>query len=178
MSTLETPVAGAPHRVRVVVMGVSAVGKSSVALALAERLGVPMRDADDLHPSANVEKMRAGTPLTDADRGPWLDLVGAALAGAEGGVVMACSALRRRYRDRLRLRAPGVVFVHLTGSPELLAERAAGRADHFMPPALLASQLATLEPLEDDEPGIALDVAAPIEDLAARAGEWLGAHVG
>lgn len=162
--------------VHVVVMGVSAVGKSSVALAVAERLGVPMRDADDLHPESNVAKMAAGTPLTDDDRWPWLDLVGESLASADGGAVMACSALRRAYRDRLRAACPDVLFVHLTGSPELLAERAAGRVGHFMPPALLASQLATLEPLEADEPGAAFDVAVSVAEIADAAAAWVRAQ--
>ena len=158
---------------RVVVMGVSACGKSSVARALAEQLGVPMQDADDLHPQANVDKMAAGTPLTDDDRWPWLDLVGDAISDVDTGLVMACSALRRAYRDRLRERAPGTVFVHLTGSPELLASRAAARKDHFMPPSLLASQLATLEPLESDEAGVTLNVSASVSELAAAAAAWV-----
>lgn len=163
-----------PAAPAVVVMGVSAAGKSTVARALADRLGCPFVDADDLHPAANVAKMAAGEPLTDVDRGPWLDLVGAALArGAEaGGIVIACSALRRAYRDRLRATAPHAVFIHLDGTPELLAQRALARVGHFMPPALLASQLALLEPLAADERGVVLDVARTVPDLvdaAARA---------
>lgn len=154
---------------RVVVMGVSAAGKSSVGIALAALLGVPFADADDLHPPANVAKMASGVPLDDADRAPWLDLVGRALADAPTGLVVACSALRRSYRDRLRAAAPGVVFVHLHGAPDLLAARAAARAGHFMPPALLESQLATLEPLAPDEAGIVLDVAASPDAIAAEA---------
>ncbi|WP_353807514.1 gluconokinase [Agromyces sp. SYSU T00194] len=164
-----------PAAPRIVVMGVSAVGKSSVGAALAARLGVPFADADDLHPRANVEKMAAGVPLTDADRAPWLDLVGDALAASDDGLVMACSALRRTYRDRIRSRAPETVFVHLHGDPEMLAARAAARTGHFMPPALLASQLATLEPLAEDEPGVAVDVAPPVERIAADAAARLRA---
>jgi gluconokinase len=163
---------------RVVVMGVSAAGKSSVAVALAARLGLPVADADDLHPAPNVEKMRAGVPLTDADRAPWLDEVGAALAADDGGLVMACSALRRVYRDRLRDHAPGTVFVHLTGSRELLAQRAARRHGHFMPAALLDSQLRALEPLDADEDGIVLDVAASVDELAASAADWMYSRAG
>ncbi len=157
---------------RIVVMGVSAAGKSSVAAALGSRLGLPVRDADDLHPPANVAKMAAGRPLDDADRAPWLDRVGAELASSDGGLVMACSALRRSYRDRLRAACPDLLFVHLTGSHELLAERAARRVDHFMPPSLLESQLAALEPLEQDELGVVLDVVAPVDALADAAAHW------
>ncbi len=153
-----------------VVMGVSAVGKSSVGRAIAERAGAEFIDGDDLHPAANVAKMAAGEPLDDDDRAPWLDEVGATLARhADAGIVVACSALKRAYRDRIRRAAPATRFVFLHGTPELLAERAGARTGHFMPPALLASQLATLEPLGDDEPGVALDVADPVDALATDA---------
>ncbi|MDT0268397.1 gluconokinase [Streptomyces sp. DSM 44915] len=146
----------------VVVMGVSGVGKTTVARPLAERLGVPFAEADDFHSPANIAKMSAGTPLTDEDRQPWLEAIGGWLRErrADGdGAVVTCSALRRRYRDTLRAEAGGdVFFVHLTGSPALVGERIGQRTDHFMPPALLDSQLATLEPLEEDELGTALDV--------------------
>ena len=156
------------------VMGVSAAGKSTVGTALALTLGVPFVDADDLHSDANRAKMAAGIPLTDDDRWPWLDAVGARLRDErDSGLVVACSALRRAYRDRIREAAPGVVFVHLTGTPELLAARAGARTDHFMPPALLVSQLATLEPLEDDEAGLVADVAAPVGALVAAVAESL-----
>lgn len=162
----------------VVVMGVSAAGKSSVGRELADALGLPFVDADALHPPANVEKMARGEALTDGDRWPWLDAVAARLAEASPpGIVMACSALRRTYRDRLRAGAPSTVFVHLTGSPELLAERAAARTDHFMPPELLTSQLDTLEPLAADEPGTTIDVAAPVAAIVADARAWLAAEL-
>lgn len=161
---------GSEEAPRVVVMGVSAAGKSSVGVALAERLGAAFVDADDLHPRSNRDKMAAGVPLTDEDRWPWLDVVASRLAhdGAEGTVI-ACSALRRSYRDRISRIAPGTFFVHLDGDPALLAHRAGARTDHFMPPQLLVSQLATLEPLEIDEPGIRFDVADAVETLADRA---------
>ncbi|ANY09820.1 gluconokinase [Pseudonocardia sp. HH130630-07] len=153
-------------------MGVSGSGKSTVGTALAERLGAAFTDADGLHPAANVAKMRAGTPLTDTDRAPWLDLVGARLAeGAGHGVVVACSALRRSYRDRLRGHAPDTVFVHLTGARDVLAARMGARTDHFMPAALLDSQFATLEPLGPDEAGVVLDVARPVGELVAAAAD-------
>lgn len=163
----------------VVVMGVSAAGKSTVAVELADRLGVTFVDADALHPPENVAKMAAGIPLDDDDRRPWLDAVGARLASgaAAGGIVVACSALKRGYRDRLRSACPAVAFVHLDGSRELLAQRAGARADHFMPAALLDSQIETLEALGADEDGIVLDVSATPAQLAAAAKDWILAHV-
>lgn len=154
-------------------MGVSGSGKTTVGTALAERLGLRFVDADALHPAANVEKMAAGTPLTDDDRRPWLAAVGDALAAAdEPGMVMACSSLRRSYRDAIRSRAAGVLFVHLTAPVEVLRERIGHRHGHFMPASLLDSQLETLEPLGADEQGSTVDVSGPFEqnvDDAARA---------
>jgi gluconokinase len=158
----------------IVVMGVSGCGKSTVGAALAQRLDVAFADADDLHSAANVAKMSAGEPLDDADRYPWLDRVGQWLAGHSDGGVISCSALKRRYRDKLRRHCPGVAFLHLTGAPELIARRQAHRAGHFMPPALLQSQLDTLEPLGHDENGVTLDVGTDVDAIVdaylARAG--------
>jgi len=154
---------------QVVVMGVSASGKSSVGKALAEHLRVEFVDADDLHPSPNVEKMTAGVPLEDADRWPWLDVVAHRVAATRGGIVMACSALKRAYRDRIRAAAPHVVFVHLTGDPQLLTARSRARAGHFMPASLLASQWATLEDLDTAEAGFALDYSRPVAELVKEA---------
>lgn len=155
---------------RIVVMGVSGAGKSSVGVALADRLGLDFLDADDLHPPANVEKMRAGTALADTDRMPWLDLVGAALADARSpGLVVACSSLRRAYRDRLRAAAPDAVFVALEGDEQLLAERIGGRVGHFMPATLLASQLAAYEAPDADERAVRVDVADGVDEIAAAA---------
>lgn len=152
-----------------VVMGVTGSGKSTVAASVAERAGAVFIDADDLHPQSNIDKMTNGMPLTDEDRAPWLRAVGDVIAAHRGTpVVVACSALRRSYRDLIREGAPGVVFAHLDGAPELLADRLAARADHFMPPALLDSQLATLERLEPDEAGIVVDVALPPDQIVAR----------
>lgn len=156
----------------IVVMGVSGSGKSTVAAALAESVRGTYLDADDLHPPANVAKMSAGIPLTDEDRMPWLALVAEAMVAAEqrGGVaVTACSALRRTYRDALRDVAGDVFFVQLEGSPALLAERIGARTDHFMPAALLTSQLATLEPLEADESGAIVSIDAAPDDVVAAA---------
>lgn len=166
---------------RVVVMGVSGSGKSTVGVLLATRLGVPFRDADDLHPVANVEKMSRGIPLTDEDRAPWLDAVGAQLAAAPVGMVMACSALRQSYRDVVRAAAPDTVFAHLHGTQELLAERIGARRDHFMPPTLLESQLATLEAPDDDE-GVTVAIAADpdhiAQEIAAKLGDWISRRHG
>lgn len=141
----------------VVVMGVSGSGKSTVGAALAQRLAAPFLDADTLHPAANVAKMSAGEPLTDAERYPWLERVGAWLADNTRGVA-GCSALKRSYRDRLRRLCPSVRFLHLHGTPELIATRLNTRSDHFMPPALLQSQFDALEPLGADEHGVVVEL--------------------
>jgi gluconokinase len=153
----------------VVVMGVSGSGKTTVGAALAQRLRVPFADADDFHPRANIDKMSAGTPLSDEDRGPWLDTIGAWLADhAEHGGVASCSALRRAYRDVLTNAAPQAYFIHLNGTPQVIAARVAGRPGHFMPAALVESQFATLEPLGADELGAVLDVDQPVDDLVTQ----------
>lgn len=155
----------------VVVMGVSGSGKSTIGAAIADAIGVPFVDGDDLHPAANVAKMSAGDPLTDDDRWPWLDAVAARLAG--GGVVVACSALKRAYRDRLRAAAPALRLVFLDGDRETLAPRMSTRPGHFMPASLLDSQLATLERPSPDEHAIVLEVTAGAAELAATAASIL-----
>ncbi|MFJ1757911.1 gluconokinase [Kitasatospora sp. NPDC088134] len=156
----------------IVVMGVSGVGKTTVARLLADRLGLPYAEADDFHPAANIAKMRSGVPLDDEDRLPWLRALGAWLgersAAGTGGVV-TCSALKRRYRDVLRANCPDAWFLHLNGSHDLVGDRLAHRTGHFMPPSLLNSQYATLEPLQADENGTVLDVDASPETLVERA---------
>ncbi|MGW8065667.1 gluconokinase [Streptomyces ziwulingensis] len=157
-----------PHVV--VVMGVAGTGKTTIGPLLAARLGVPYAEGDDFHPPANIAKMTAGTPLTDEDRLPWLDAIGGWAHERAGlGGVVSSSALKRSYRDRLRAAAPGVVFVHLTGSRELIEDRMSHRQGHFMPTALLDSQFATLQPLEPDEAGVAVDVTGAPEEIAERA---------
>lgn len=154
---------------RIVVMGVSGAGKTTVGQLVAERLGVPFVDGDTLHPPANVAKMASGIPLTDDDRAPWLRTIGETLAGSgPDGVVVACSALKRTYRDLIRSEAPDAVFAELDGDRDLLAARMAARPGHFMPVSLLDSQLATLQPLQPDETGMRLDVAFPPVSLAAE----------
>jgi gluconokinase len=149
-----------------VVMGVSGSGKSTVAKPLAERLGWPFQEGDDLHPAANVAKMKAGIPLDDADRAPWLGAIADWIAErlrAESGGVVTCSALRRAYRDRLRRAGEGVTFIYLDGSKAVIAERLAQRHGHFMPPALLDSQFATLEEPTPDEHAIVVDIVQPAD---------------
>ncbi len=159
---------------RVVIMGVCGCGKTSVGQGLALRLGVPFRDGDDLHPAANVEKMRAGHPLTDEDRWPWLDRVAQVLA-EDAPIIVGCSALRHAYRERLRAGAQGAVqFIHLTGSYEVLASRMAARTGHFMPASLLDSQLAVLEPPGPEE-AIAIDIDQPLDAVIATAARGLTA---
>lgn len=149
----------------IVVMGVSGSGKSTVGAALSQRLRVPFADADDFHPAANVEKMSAGHPLDDDDRYPWLETIGQWLAQHEDGGVMSCSALKRKYRDQLRQHCPDVEFLHLAGSLDTIGRRQASRPGHFMPAALLASQFQTLEPLEADERGLAIDIEQSIDAI-------------
>ena len=150
----------------VVVMGVAGAGKSAVGEALAARLGVPFVDGDALHPASNIAKMASGRPLVDDDRWPWLEAVGDALrADRDTGIVVACSALKVVYRDAIRRIAPSTLFVHLHGAPALLADRIGARAGHFMPPALLESQLADLEPLRADEVGTTIDVAPELPEI-------------
>lgn len=154
---------------RIVVMGVSGVGKTTVGERLAQRLGVPFVDADSLHSATAIAKMSNGIPLTDRDRWPWLERVGAVLADSTTGVVVACSALKRSYRDAIRRRAPGTLFICLSASRAVLARRHAERSGHFMPPALLDSQIDTLEPLEADELGAILDADVPVQAIVDRA---------
>ncbi|MFI0941885.1 gluconokinase [Streptomyces sp. NPDC021020] len=162
--------AGPAARTVVVVMGVSGSGKSTVGGLLAERLGVEYAEADDFHPAGNIAKMAAGQPLDDADRAPWLDAIAAWIAGRGGrGGVVSCSALRRRYRDRLRGAADGVFFLHLDGTPELIGSRLAARTEHFMPAGLLGSQFEALEPLDADEPGAAVPLDGGPREIAERA---------
>jgi gluconokinase len=153
---------------RWVVMGVSGCGKSAIGTLLAERLGIAHFEGDSDHPPANIEKMGAGVPLDDEDRKGWLLLLQARLkqAADQGrGLVLSCSALKRRYRDLLRAGDPGLVFVHLVGERELIAARMQARPNHFMPVKLLDSQLNDLEPLQPDEHGIALTIELPPQQL-------------
>src|SRR6185295_5718435 len=158
-------------------MGVCGSGKSTVGAALAQRLHAAFLEGDAFHPPANVARMAAGVALTDDDRRDWLralsDELGAA-ARAGRAVVLSCSALKRSYRDTLRAQASDLALVYLRGTPQLLAQRMAGRQGHYMPPSLLASQLATLEPPQDDEHALTLDVAHDPQQLVHETLAWLG----
>jgi gluconokinase len=147
----------------ILVMGVSGSGKTTVGALLAAALETHFVDADSLHSEANRRKMAAGIPLNDADRSPWLIAVAAVLA--KGNVVVACSALRRRYRERLRLAAPGLRLVYLRGSRALLMQHLAARRHEFMPPELLDSQLDTLESPAEDEHAIVADIDRSPSDI-------------
>lgn len=152
-----------------VVMGVSGVGKTSVADAIVDRSGWVFVEGDDLHPEANRAKMTAGTPLDDDDRWPWLRRIAAWIGEQEAAgrdAVLTCSALKRSYRDLLRDGHPSVLFVHLLAPRTLIQTRLDNRRGHYMPPALLGSQLETLEPLHPDEPGFAVDTDHSPSDVA------------
>lgn len=160
-----------PH---IVVMGVSGAGKSTVARAIADRTGAELVDADDLHPPRNIRKLAAGEPLTDDDRWPWLEAVRDGMRdhdhscapGPVRGLVVACSALRRAYRDVLRdVRRP-VFFVELGTDPELIAARLAARRGHFASDRILESQVLTVEPLEADEYGMVCPISRPADEIA------------
>jgi gluconokinase len=165
-------------RTRWVVMGVSGCGKSEIGRQLAARLAVAYAEGDDYHSLANVAKMAAGTPLTDADRHDWLlTLQGkiAAATAAGDSLVLSCSSLKRRYRDLFRAADPAVVFIHLDGPRELIAARMLARPNHYMPMSLLDSQFAALEPLQPDECGMRLDIHASPAQLIDAVVQRFGA---
>lgn len=169
---------GQPHAI--VVMGVSGSGKTTLSTRIGAVLGCPPLEGDAFHAAASVAKMRAGEPLTDADRWPWLDRLGAAIgdaARADGVAVAACSALKRAYRERL-VAASGVPlgFVLLDTAEDALARRLRARRGHYMPASLLGSQLATLERPDADECALTLDAAQPVDALEADALAWIGAQ--
>jgi gluconokinase len=165
----------------VVVMGVSGSGKTTVARGLATRLNADFLEGDDLHPPANVAKMARGEPLTDEDRWPWLEAVGDWIderRAAGSASVVTCSALRRAYRERLRENRPGVRFCHVSASEATLQSRLEERRGHYMPASLLPSQLATLEPLDPDEPGVTVSAEGSPDDVLAEALRRLGLSEG
>jgi carbohydrate kinase (thermoresistant glucokinase family) len=145
-------------------MGVSGSGKSTLGSLLSKALGVPFLDGDDFHPESNVKKMSSGIALTDEDRWPWLEKCAEAML-ENGNSVLACSSLKRSYRDKIRELVKDVVFVHLDGTKELLTERMSRREGHFMKKDMLESQLATLEKLQPDEAGFTVNIQAPEDEL-------------
>lgn len=156
---------------QIIAMGVSGVGKSTIAIGVAEALGWDFTEGDDLHPAENVEKMRAGIPLTDDDRWPWLRQIGERMneqIAAGRSTVITCSALKRSYRDLLRENRPSVRFLHLVADPDVIAIRMQHRPGHFMPAALLQSQLETLETLAPDEPGVEVPVIGEPDEVVQR----------
>lgn len=161
------------ERVRqIVVMGVSGVGKTTIAKGISTLTGWTFAEGDAFHPEVNVAKMHEGQPLTDEDRWPWLRAIGewmSAEIDAGRSAVITCSALRRSYRDLLREDRPEVEFCHLVAGAGLVGDRLSHRDGHFMPPSLLPSQYDTLEPLQGDEPGVTVSVEGPVPDVLARA---------
>ncbi|AMB60466.1 transferase [Microterricola viridarii] len=159
-------------------MGVSGSGKSTIGTALGAAFGFEFIDGDDLHPRANKEKMAAGHPLNDEDRAPWLEIIaeriGAELADGHP-IVVACSSLKRKYRDQLVAHAPSTVFVHLTGERAVISERQSHRVHEYMPNSLLDSQFTTLEPLQSDERGIAVDLTMTPTEIVDFVRAALGA---
>jgi gluconokinase len=156
-----------------VVMGVSGCGKSAVGQRIAQELALPLIEGDEFHPASNIQKMRQGIPLDDADRAGWLDRLGRELARHGGGAVLTCSALKRSYRDSLRQAAPGLRFVHLSLSQEQALQRVAARGDHFYPPSLVASQFAALEDPAHETGVLVVDACQPLEQATQRAVSWL-----
>jgi gluconokinase len=155
----------------VVVMGVTGCGKTEVGRALAARLGARFIEGDSLHPPENIAKMSAGVPLTDDDRAGWLEKIAAEIAASTAAgerTVAGCSALKRRYRDRLRAKNPRLVFVHLVIDRETAHRRVAARRGHFMPSSLVDSQFAALEPPGPDEAALPLDGTRPVDELVSE----------
>jgi gluconokinase len=162
---------GPPGTTTIIVMGVSGSGKSTVAATLVDRLGWEFAEGDDFHPPANVEKMRAGHPLDDDDRWPWLRRLAAWIGEHEKAgrnVVVTCSALKRSYRDLLREHAPSMLTVFARGDVDLIHARITARRHEYMPPSLLPTQLEDLEEREDDEPGLTVDIAQTPEQIVER----------
>jgi carbohydrate kinase (thermoresistant glucokinase family) len=157
---------------KIVVMGVTGCGKTTVGIALAEALGFEFIDSDILHSEANKAKMSSGTPLTDSDRQPWLQAVSKALQSHER-IVVACSALKKSYRSTILAGAPTTKFVHLSGSQELIFARLSERSHHFMPIGLLDSQFQTLEHLDDTETGKVFEIFQPVDQIVNEVIGWL-----
>lgn len=164
--------------IHIVVMGVAGCGKSTVTEAIRDRLGFTLAEGDDFHPQANIDKMASGTPLADEDRWPWLETINQWMVEHEDkgeNTVVSCSALKKSYREVLSKNVD-VLFIHLDGTQDLVQERLSARKGHFMPPTLLPSQFATLEPLSEDENGVAISIEGSIDDVVNRAIETVNAY--
>ena len=157
---------------KIVVMGVTGCGKTTVGFALTEKLGITFIDSDDLHSVENKRKMSSGTPLNDSDRQPWLQAVSNTLQSYEK-IVVACSALKKSYREKILAGAPTTQFIHLVGSQELITARLSERSHEFMPIELLDSQFQTLEPLKQSEGGKAIEISQSIEEIVDEITAWL-----
>jgi carbohydrate kinase (thermoresistant glucokinase family) len=157
---------------KIVLMGVTGCGKSTVGAALAEKLGITFIDSDALHSESNKKKMSSGTPLNDSDRQPWLQAVSNALQSHEN-IVVACSALKKSYREKILAGAPTTQFIHLVGSQELISARLTERSHEFMPIELLDSQFQTLEHLDDSECGKDFDISKSIDEIVDEALSWI-----
>lgn len=157
---------------KILVMGVTGCGKTTVGAALAEKLGITFIDSDNLHSESNKKKMSSGTPLNDSDRHPWLQAVSDTLQSHEK-IVVACSALKKSYREKILAGAPTTQFIHLVGSKELISARLSERSHEFMPIELLDSQFQTLEPLEKSEDGKVVEISQPIKEIVAEITAWL-----
>ena len=157
---------------KIVVMGVTGCGKTTIGIALAEALGIEFIDSDVLHSEANTTKMSSGIPLTDSDREPWLQEVSKALQSHES-IVVACSALKKSYRSTILAGAPTTKFVHLSGTKELIFARLSERSHHFMPIGLLDSQFQTLEHLDDTESGKVFEISKPVNQIVNDVIAWL-----
>lgn len=156
---------------KIVLMGVTGSGKSTIGAALAEKLGITFIDSDNLHPESNKKKMNSGTPLSDSDRLPWLQAVSNALQSHEE-IVVACSALKKNYRAKILADSPKTQFIHLAGSRELISARLSQRKHEFMPIELLDSQFETLEPLEPGERGRIIEISPPVEEIVKEISTW------
>jgi gluconokinase len=161
----------------IIVMGVSGSGKTTLAKGIATTMGWHFAEGDEFHSPANVAKMHHGHPLTDEDRWPWLEAIGSWIndeVAAGASAVVTCSALRRAYRDLLRAHRPAVRFLHVTAQPETIRDRVEHRSGHYMPASLVPSQLATLEPLQPDEPGVEVGSEGSLDEVLHRALDALG----
>lgn len=166
------------RRVHLVVMGVAGCGKSLIGQRIAQRLALPMIEGDSFHPRSSVDKMARGEPLNDGDRAGWLQVLGQELQRHPDGAVLACSALKKKYRDTLRVAVRDLAFVHLSITPEESQRRVSSRPDHFYPPSLVESQFEALEDPAGEPNVLVVDGTLPIDEIARQAADWLRGRKG